>query len=372
MKPHQVFVQTLSEHKLHVFVIIAISLFDRFSPQPEAAIKWTVYLAASTIMAIVFGLTTLCGLAVLAATVFFRPWETIEETFAGLLADSLRLLSWVSIHMLLPLTLIRIFADSLYLAYQQHPETLLGYFVGFVFCSFVMLAGGIQFVVRHLSGSFVVTREIAHGSAKKAAVASTGEFDVILKQIAVHRKNIAAHEAGHVLAYAAVEPLPASLQLRIWPGGGQVESRGIGLNTSQAVYEWLMYIDVAGCVAEIMLTGKHVYGASEDLAKWQARARTYLEHQYAGHYFVEPGNDQEFDHNWQVMANLMVKHFTYMHDFLSMNKNVLRELAALAEEKGTLNRDELRPFLARVILPDDFPRLGPEDFVVGDKSKANR
>jgi hypothetical protein len=45
-----------------------------------------------------------------------------------------------------------------------------------------------------------------------------------------------------------------------------------------------------------------------------------------------------------------------LDDLFKFNEDVHRELAEALVKRGSLRRDELAPFIARVILPWNFPR----------------
>ncbi len=177
------------------------------------------------------------------------------------------------------------------------------------------------------------------------------------------RRYAAAHEAGHALVYAALDPLPDDVQMTILDQSDATGTLGFVTRVKgphqveESVFaEWDMLVLLAGKVGESRLVGETTLGSSSDFTRWVDVAKTYLSNQYDGIYYPEPKNEFEHKHNVERLSALHKEQTAMLNELFDRNAGLLRELNDALLEKRTLPRDELVPFLSRVALPSGFPR----------------
>lgn len=181
------------------------------------------------------------------------------------------------------------------------------------------------------------------------------------------RRAIAAHEAGHALLHAAVlDTLPDNFHLRIRDemdsSGSMGYVSGVPLTDTLSYRresEWRMLVCLAGQKGEACVNGFESLGATGDMAEWLALAVPYLCNQYRGVYFPTPADEAQAAGNKAEIAALKAAQSSLLDLFFDMNAAVQKDLAAALLQSGTLTRDEVKPYLARVIFPADFPVIIP-------------
>ena len=177
------------------------------------------------------------------------------------------------------------------------------------------------------------------------------------------RRYAAAHEAGHTLVYAALDPLPDDVQMTILDQSDATGTLGFVTRVKgphqleESVFaEWDMLVFLAGKIGESRLIGETTLGSSSDFTRWVDVAKTYLSNHYDGIYYPEPKNEFEQKHNVERLSALHKAQTARLNELFDQNAGLLRELNDALLEKRTLPRDELVPFLSRVALPSGFPR----------------
>jgi hypothetical protein len=177
------------------------------------------------------------------------------------------------------------------------------------------------------------------------------------------RKYIAAHEAGHAIVYAAMPDLPPRIVVTVGPTKNDAEHLGsvawaapLHRLSDRPYQELLMLIYLAGNHAEGVAHGQKTVSSDDDHVQWHRLARSYLVNHARGIFYPEPANKFEQDANDARIAELHREHVGMLDDLFKFNEDVHRELAEALVKRGSLRRDELAPFIARVILPWNFPR----------------
>ena len=176
-------------------------------------------------------------------------------------------------------------------------------------------------------------------------------------------RHTAFHEAGHAICYAALGRLPDNSRMVMNDG---TDPRGVlgfvtGVEdgnrlTSQVFVEWLMLVYLAGKMGELIGLSQATLGAGSDHCKWQSAARQYLANHYEGIYYIEPQNKFEQVLNDEKLQDLERQQLVCLQQLFDQNREVFRELAEAFLAKRVLERSEMIPFLARVTLPEGFPR----------------
>ncbi|MFY9270821.1 MAG: hypothetical protein WAO55_13850 [Candidatus Manganitrophaceae bacterium] len=170
----------------------------------------------------------------------------------------------------------------------------------------------------------------------------------------------AAHEAGHVLACAALGKLPADVRVAI---NDRPDANGVlgflsGLRyghrlTEKTFAEWYMLVLLAGKMGESKIG--ETLGSGRDYLQWLNIASLYLENQYRGVFYVNPKNKLEQEQNEAKLETLKQEQLHTLKSLFGLNVDIFMKLADALLEKRTLTRDDLFPFLARVKFPESFP-----------------
>jgi hypothetical protein len=178
----------------------------------------------------------------------------------------------------------------------------------------------------------------------------------------LERRHTAYHEAAHALCLAALGRVPvnarAVVETEVIDGevAGKVRWNYSSGGDELFDADWRMITLLAGKVGEVRSLGAFTLGAESDYLKWQALARQYLSNQSLGVYFVEPQNQFEQSTNIEMLQGLERQQTQLIYQLLDLNHAVLHEMAEALLAKRVLERSEMIPFLARVTLPDGFPR----------------
>lgn len=172
----------------------------------------------------------------------------------------------------------------------------------------------------------------------------------------------AAHEAGHALVYAALGRLPADVKVAI---NDRPDAHGVlGFVTGiherhrlpeKTFAEWRMLELLAGRMGESTL-GETTLGGSNDHLQWLDIACLYLSNHCRGMFYAEPQNRFEWEQREAKLEALHQEQLRTLKSLFDLNAEVFRQLADALLERRTLTRDDLIPFLARVKLPEGFPR----------------
>lgn len=171
-----------------------------------------------------------------------------------------------------------------------------------------------------------------------------------------------AHEAGHILVFAALGKLPPEVEAAINDGTGYESFLGYvdmprnehRLQEKRFV-EWRMLVALAGKMGEERLMGESTMGAGSDYARWLDSAKKYLANHNRGIFYQPAENQFEQRINDEQLAALREEHLKMLAELFDQNAQVHKELAHALLEKRKLQREDLVPFLARVTLPADFP-----------------
>lgn len=174
---------------------------------------------------------------------------------------------------------------------------------------------------------------------------------------------VAAHEAGHAFAYAALERLPRYVHVSVQTHPGK--DRALGFVTgimdehflrTRAFAEWQMLMLLSGQVAERFLEGTETVGSTDDHARWLKIAAEYLMNQFAGVYFCDPTLDSEIRSNVSKLELLKREQIALLEEVFERNSTRLRLMAAELREARELSNERLAVHLAAIVLPEGFPR----------------
>lgn len=181
------------------------------------------------------------------------------------------------------------------------------------------------------------------------------------------RKYSAAHEAAHALCFAALGKLPPGMEVCVPKqhkrNGGHVTALIAEDGLLKPVFiQWNMLMILAGAQGERLLYGDTSMGAQSDNEHWLHYAKIHLQNFSEGIYYPEPSSDMEFHRNEEKLAELMRSQIGQVAGFLSMNIDVIKELASELLEREVMNKNDLLPYMAKVVIPGDFPKpLGEFD-----------
>lgn len=216
--------------------------------------------------------------------------------------------------------------------------------------------------------AFVLLRVAFALSPARSYAVSRGSMEVAGYAVARPRpmprkpediQRTAIHEAGHVLMFMARGELPEAftVSVRAEISGydvyrGQVEHAQPAPDVlTEGYLRWSMQMLVAGAEAEYVALGERADGAQTDNAKWLTAATAYLSSGFGEVFYTEPAGDAQIEHNRLVLNALKSECTQEVRTFLTANRQVLVELSAVIAKDKFLNRDQLAPYVARVVLP---------------------
>lgn len=177
----------------------------------------------------------------------------------------------------------------------------------------------------------------------------------------------AAHEAGHVLFFASLEHLPENLSVRIEINGLVYENGILGSISHSLPMEamedtehhlvWHMLTSLGGLEAEHVLLGSRAPGGLDDQAQWLNRASEFLVNGLGDPFFLFALKKREIAVNSESLKRLKDSQQRIVRKFLICNRELLTALTDMLGARHVLDEDQLRPYLQRVILVSDIPRL---------------
>lgn len=176
-------------------------------------------------------------------------------------------------------------------------------------------------------------------------------------------RSTSAHEAGHTLPHAALAALPAHfvavVELDHETGSlGYVTGVDDGdhLEVRRTFVEWQMLMLLGGRVAQRVLLGSETLGGTSDYSKWLTLANVYLSNGIKGLFYDEPKGADQVMLNKVALDNLQREQEALLAEFFENNLDVLSDLTDALVEHRRLDAEALEPFMARVRMPDGFPR----------------
>ncbi|OOF43949.1 hypothetical protein BKK51_10440 [Rodentibacter trehalosifermentans] len=226
------------------------------------------------------------------------------------------------------------------------------------FGAFIVLAGK---VVRFICGIFSPKGdEQGDGQGRLSGRASVIRRKMTPQDI----QYVGAHEAGHLLVYAALGQLPSSMKVKVKEHTDNTTSLGyVSAFTSKRVtqsrlfIEWQMLASLAGREGESILLQDNSLGSIYDNHEWFELARLYLKNHFKGIFYIEPLSEFEFNANEAKLNALKEKQTQLLQEFFSLNLSVYKQLTSMLIEKKILYGHEIIPFFqqADITFPQGFP-----------------
>lgn len=173
----------------------------------------------------------------------------------------------------------------------------------------------------------------------------------------------AIHESGHLLLYACLSELPSRLSVEVDSTfsandvyRGRVRDSGkLPDVMTEQFNHWAMLMYLAGAEAERLVYGERADGAYGDNKNWIQFATSYLTSGFGEVFYTEPVTDAQIAHNRAVLNDLKAKCISELADFLGANHSLLHELAETIKEQEFLPKEEIEPYLKRVINFEKLP-----------------
>lgn len=245
------------------------------------------------------------------------------------------------------LWLIRTFGDSFAKYLSTHPGA-----TPFALTAFILI------LIARSSRYFYRENIVSARSMAGEAV------DIIKPEAKLHTATInstAAHEAGHVLLYAALDTLPENLFAQVRKRSPKDGLLGLVISPIQSWTDysnelnyWLMLMHLAGPFAEERFTGKSTTGGIGDFDQWEERAFSYLSNQTRGRFFLNTRTELELEHNITLMDHLRDEQHQWLNTFFTLNAELHRELTDTLIRKNRLRYKDLAPILQRARFTDGF------------------
>lgn len=179
-------------------------------------------------------------------------------------------------------------------------------------------------------------------------------------------KRTAVHETGHLLMYAALPRLPERLFVEVRSSLRSSDAyRGQVMSSDELVpsivtgsyIRWAMLRHLAGSQAEASIFGDEAEGSCDDTRQWTSAATHYLGSGFGEVFYPSPIDEGMREHNRSVINDLRRRQRAALCEFFTLNASVLRDLAALVEQRLRLERDEIAPFLAKVRFTETVARV---------------
>lgn len=287
---------------------------------------------------------------VLVATAFYGAIAAVSPALVSL-RRALLAMAWIS----LAAGVIDALGDELITTAAADPVAAAGAGLGVVFILAV-----VRYVIFPTSATIAnaVAEQVARmhpPSVSGIAIAPPdvrGEHEI---------QRTAYHEAGHLLAHAAVSTLREGLSASIVPGkrhNGHVFMPGLKPSEAeQGFVLWHMHHLLMGQEAERKFADDVPMGSGGDISEWQQFARAVLTTQRYGTYYVNPASELEQSANDAVMRELMEGQLKVVHAALADCWSTVERCAEALLEHKTIDRDAIAALLEGVELPRSFPRV---------------
>jgi hypothetical protein len=254
---------------------------------------------------------------------------------------------WAALCGLAVLVAIKSFVGNTIDELIRHPEILAAMSAVCV-ASFI-----IQRVCANISKGSETSKEVAYGIPATRIVKHPTRQDRVVT---------AAHEAGHALVCAALNPYPINIQVEAKYFRDETNSLGSvsmeweHLLVDKTFAEWDMLRFLAGSVGERSFTGRESLGAAGDTFQWRTIATAYLSCMSRGIFFQNPENRLELEHNEQMLMDLYSEQIALLETFFEINAQVHRNLTENLLEKRLMTGRELYVYFDEVQFPESFPR----------------
>lgn len=184
------------------------------------------------------------------------------------------------------------------------------------------------------------------------------------------RRIIAIHEAGHLLLHACLssKAIPKSLEARISNGfrgvAGYVRSHTSSKTMSfptQKYLTWECLMFLAGDLSTEIFEGNRYAGASSDMEAWNEASTRLLINGLSDYPF--PTTNGGSDIRWASYCKLLKDHRDTVSSYLSLNRQLIFEIANALQVTGKLSKSECLHFLKQAkgieLLPQITPDLCP-------------
>ncbi|GJI56969.1 hypothetical protein HEMROJRC1_20810 [Rodentibacter sp. JRC1] len=216
----------------------------------------------------------------------------------------------------------------------------------------------VKITIKNLSRSLLKNslREIEKGEEGFASATK----NCTLKDL--HR--IAAHEAGHLLVYAALGQLPNGVKAEVKTQTDHTNSLGYvtgviskGVTFSRLFSEWQMLMILGGRVGESTLLNDNTLGSIEDHQRWLNAAKSYLSNYFTEIFYPDAQSEFEAKHNNEQLLVLKNKQEDLLQQFFALNMEHLTVLKETLQQQKVMLAEDIIAFFqqANIRFPDNFP-----------------
>jgi len=292
----------------------------------------------------IYNFIDIFGVAIITMSFLYN--SIINDTSCGFQIESMRNTIKSLAYYSLILFIVSNFGNDILLFVAESPDKTLEIMLTTVILLFIYKMGG------NAEYGTNVAVGISTAKAVKEVKASTAQDS----------KYAAAHEAGHVLIYAALGYLPEQITVAIQDNNKDDNFIGYvsALNSKHrldeaAYYKWFMLVLLAGKIGEKTILEKNTLGNTNDHDRWTDMAKTYLSNHFNGVYYSEVSNQYEQEANDSKINALQGNQTAMIEAFFSLNTETYQSLYLELLDKKSLDREGLLPFMKKITIPDDFP-----------------
>jgi len=253
--------------------------------------------------------------------------------------------------------LLDLIGETIAILIRTHPIATLGLGAGMT--TALVLARQSRRLADTIGNAAAVGEIAAERATWKGALAQGPEGPAVRTDM--QRNHTAVHEAGHILMFAAVAPVPRSLKASLVANqthAGRVSARrDDGIAIPLETLRWDMHFYLAGMEAEHALGFPVTAADSSDLMRWNENAHAYLSQQLEGTFYPHPQTELEQRHSATLLNELRANQRALLRRVFRDNAASLMTLATDLEVNNTMDYGAITAHLAGITLPDEFPGI---------------
>ena len=231
----------------------------------------------------------------------------------------------------------------------SNPQIMISLFVGILFSTIIYKT------IFKNNGSHSMAHGVSEGPvgfSSSSSIPHENKFNLNKEK---EIEFTAIHEAGHAMIHAALKRLPDNFEINILGDSRSLGFvRGYSENDLRMMKDkrWFMYMTLGGNCAELLYLKDGVFGSKSDLRRWEALAANMLIHSKEVHYFSDPKNNLEINHNANVLKKLRKGQSKNIVRFFKKNHDVMDRLIEELKERKVLKKEDFSKYLSEINCED--------------------